>query len=364
MTATATPLTTTTGTSTELRGRADRQGGDRDGSVERGLSQAVDRSSPCVAALTPGLPLVVDEAGASFTVRVGGCEPRRRGAPWVSSSSCSMDAAATDSEPRRAAAMNPGTGQATARAPMSRFIRRPTSERRMLGTRHHHEDHAGHRASWLRAGVLGANDGLLSTASLLVGVASASAGRPVLLATGVASLVAGAGSMAIGEYSSVSSQRDAERADLDVEAAELESEPRAELVELAAIYEKRGVPRPLAHEVAEALTAHDALTAHARDELGLDPDDLARPLEAAVTSAVSFSLGALAPLVVVMVTAAGLRVPAVVVSSIAGLGALGALAGHLGGASRLRPALRVLLGGAVAMGVAALVGQAFDVAVA
>lgn len=228
----------------------------------------------------------------------------------------------------------------------------------------HHEDHAGHRASWLRAGVLGANDGLLSTASLLVGVASASAGRPVLLATGFASLVAGAGSMAIGEYSSVSSQRDAERADLDTEAAELESMPRAELAELTTIYERRGLPHPLAHEVAEVLTAHDALTAHARDELGLDPDDLARPLEAAVTSAVSFSLGALLPILVVLAVAGGLRVPAVVVSTLVGLGVLGAVGGRLGGAPPLRPAVRVLLGGAAAMAVAALVGQAFDVAVA
>lgn len=228
----------------------------------------------------------------------------------------------------------------------------------------HHEDHAGHRASWLRAGVLGANDGLLSTASLLVGVASASASRPVLLATGVAALVAGAGSMAIGEYSSVSSQRDAERADLDSEATELETMPGAELAELTSIYEKRGLPRPLAREVAEVLTAHDALTTHARDELGLDPDDLARPLEAAVTSAVSFALGALVPLLVVLLVASGLRVPAVVVSTLVGLGVLGAVGGRLGGAPPLRPALRVLLGGAVAMGVAALVGQAFNVALA
>ena len=244
----------------------------------------------------------------------------------------------------------------------TRFTARPPSQSRKLGMRHH-EEHAGHRASWLRAGVLGANDGLLSTASLLVGVASASAGRSVLLATGVASLVAGAGSMAIGEYSSVSSQRDAERADLETEAEELETMPRAELAELTTIYEQRGLPRPLAREVAETLTAHDALTAHARDELGLDPDDLARPLEAALTSAVSFALGALIPLLVVLAASTGFRVPAVVISTLIGLGMLGAVGARLGGAPMLRPALRVFVGGAAAMSVAWLVGQTFDVAV-
>ncbi|MCU1496341.1 MAG: hypothetical protein JWM47_294 [Acidimicrobiales bacterium] len=248
----------------------------------------------------------------------------------------------------------PGRGAA------SRFVDRPPSGSRKLGMRHH-EEHAGHRASWLRAGVLGANDGLLSTASLLVGVASASAGRPVLLATGVASIVAGAGSMAIGEYSSVSSQRDAERADLETEAEELISMPRAELSELTTIYEHRGLSRELAKEVAEALTEHDALAAHARDELGLDPDDLARPLEAALTSALSFALGAMVPLLVVLGASGGARIAAVVCSALAGLAILGAVGARLGGAPLGRPALRVFLGGAVAMAAAYLVGQAFDV---
>lgn len=238
------------------------------------------------------------------------------------------------------------------------------SDRHNRGVRHHHaEDHLGRGAQQLRAGVLGANDGLLSTASLLVGVASASAGRSVLLATGVAALVAGAGSMAIGEYSSVSSQRDAERADLATEAEELITMPRAELAELAAIYERRGLERPLAHQVAEALTDHDALTAHARDELGLDPQELARPLEASATSAVSFALGALIPILVVLAATSGLQVPLVVVSALIGLGVLGALGARLGGAPMGRPALRVLLGGGVAMAVAALIGQAFHVQV-
>ena len=230
--------------------------------------------------------------------------------------------------------------------------------------RHHHvEEHTSHRTAWLRAAVLGANDGLLSTSSLLVGVAAASADRSILIATGVAALVSGAGSMAIGEYSSVSSQRDAERADLEAEAEELKSIPRAELAELTGIYERRGLPRPLARQVAETLTEHDALAAHARDELGLDPDDLARPMEAAVTSAVSFSLGALVPIVMVLAVAAGARVPVVVVSALIGLGALGAVGARLGGAEPWRPAFRVFIGGAGAMALAWAVGQLFNVAV-
>ena len=236
---------------------------------------------------------------------------------------------------------------------------------RRLGVRlHHAEEHAGGRASWLRAGVLGANDGLLSTSSLLVGVAAASADRSMLLATGAAALVAGAGSMAIGEYSSVSSQRDAELADLATEAEELRTIPRAELAELTGIYQRRGLDPDLARQVAEALTRNDALTAHARDELGIDPEELARPLEASVVSAGSFSLGALIPIVVVVLVGAAVRVPAVVVASLVGLAGLGAVGAHLGGAPKLRPAMRVLLGGAAAMAISWLVGQAFNVSVA
>jgi vacuolar iron transporter family protein len=241
---------------------------------------------------------------------------------------------------------------------------------RRPGGRHHYEEHAGHRAAWLRAAVLGANDGLLSTASLLVGVAAASAsmsasdGRSVLLATGVAALVAGAGSMAIGEYSSVSSQRDAEKADLDTEAEELRSSPRAELAELATIYQRRGLDHDLARQVAEALTEHDALTAHARDELGIDPDELARPLQASAVSAGSFSIGALIPIVVVVLVGTSFRVSSLIVSALIGLGALGAIGARLGGAPPLRPALRVLLGGAAAMALSWAIGQVFDVTVA
>lgn len=230
-------------------------------------------------------------------------------------------------------------------------------------SRRHTERHAAGRVGWLRAGVLGANDGLLSTAGLLVGIASASASRSVLLASGVASIVAGAGSMAVGEFSSVSSQRDAEQADLAREEAELRDMPRAELRELSGIYEGRGLDPELARSVAEALMAHDALDAHARDELGLDPRSLARPVQAAATSAVSFAAGALIPLLLVLLVGGRARVPALIAVTIVGLGALGALGARLGRARLLPAALRVSLGGAAAMGFAAAIGQLFDVAV-
>jgi VIT1/CCC1 family predicted Fe2+/Mn2+ transporter len=274
-----------------------------------------------------------------------------------------MDTVADPSSPRADATAGAAEAAEAARTRVSRFGRGPSATRRTPGRSHHQEEHAGHRAAWLRAAVLGANDGLLSTASLLVGVAGANAGRPVLLATGVAALVAGAGSMAIGEYSSVSSQRDAERADLATEAEELRSIPRAELAELTGIYQRRGLPHDLAKEVAETLTAHDALGAHARDELGIDPNDLARPLEAASISAVSFSLGALIPILMVLATTGSFRVPAVVAVTLVGLGALGATGARLGGAPPLRPALRVLIGGAAAMALAWGIGQLFNVSV-
>lgn len=232
-----------------------------------------------------------------------------------------------------------------------------------MGTRSlHPERHRSHRSGWLRAAVLGANDGLLSTAGLLVGVVAAGADRAVIAATGVASLVAGAASMAVGELSSVSSQRDAEEADLRVEARELRETPRAELGELTQIYLRRGLSPDLAARVAAELTAHDALEAHARDELGLDPEHLARPVQAAASSALSFALGALLPLGVALL-AAGAREAALVITTILGLGALGALGARLGGAAPLRPAVRVMAGGAVAMAVTAAVGSLFDVAV-
>ena len=234
---------------------------------------------------------------------------------------------------------------------------------RATRTHHHSEGHAVGRTGRLRAGVLGANDGLLSTSALLVGVAEAAASRSVLLASGVAALVSGAGSMAIGEYSSVSSQRDAERADLELEARELREGPRAELHELTGIYERRGLDHALAHEVAVALTEHDALAAHARDELGLDPADLARPIEAAVTSAVSFVLGAAVPLLVVLLLPASVRIVALVGVALVGLALLGALGARLGGAPMGRASIRVLVGGSAALALTAVVGRLFDVAV-
>ena len=236
--------------------------------------------------------------------------------------------------------------------PRTRVIRRP-----------HQERHATGRIGWLRAAVLGANDGLLSTASLLVGVAAAEVSRSVLLTTGVAGLVAGATSMAVGEYSSVSSQRDAELADLSLEREELQTSPRTELEELEGIYVRRGLDPPLAREVALQLTAHDALGSHARDELGLDPSALARPVQAAATSAVSFSIGALVPLLCVLVAGLSLRVPACVVITLAALGLLGAVGAGLGNASKARGAWRVLIGGALAMALTYVLGDIAGAAV-
>jgi len=205
--------------------------------------------------------------------------------------------------------------------------------------------------------VLGANDGLLSTASLLVGVAAAGESRSVILTTGVAALMAGATSMAVGEYSSVSSQRDAEEADLSTEREELQTTPRTELAELQGIYMRRGLSVDLAGQVAAELTAHDALGSHARDELGLDPDDLARPVQAAVTSAISFSVGAILPIICVVLAGRSLRIVTCVVITLISLALLGAAGAELGNASRWRGAVRVLVGGAIAMAVTIVVGR-------
>lgn len=238
-----------------------------------------------------------------------------------------------------------------------------TNQARRTRPRHHDEGHRSHRAGWLRASVLGANDGLLSTAALLVGVVASGASQGVVAASGVAALAAGAASMAVGEMSSVSSQRDAELADLDREREELAETPRAELRELAGIYERRGLSPDLAHQVAEALTAHDPLAAHARDELGLDVDDLARPGQAAWTSALSFSLGALVPLVVALLVTSGPQEAAIIVVTLVALAALGITGARLGGADPLRPAARVILGGSLAMAVTFAIGTLFDVTV-
>jgi VIT1/CCC1 family predicted Fe2+/Mn2+ transporter len=215
----------------------------------------------------------------------------------------------------------------------------------------------------LRAGVLGANDGLLSTAGLLIGVAAADVSRSVLLTTGLAGLFAGAFSMAVGEYSSVSSQRDAELADLARESDELARSPRGEHAELTGIYMRRGLTYELANQVASQLTAHDALEAHARDELGLDPNALSQPVQAAVVSALSFIVGALVAILVVVLVPSTLRIPGAVAITLVGLGLLGAVGARLGGAPVGRAAARVLIGGAVALALSAAIGQAVGAAV-
>jgi VIT1/CCC1 family predicted Fe2+/Mn2+ transporter len=220
----------------------------------------------------------------------------------------------------------------------------------------HPEVHLSRRSNWLRAAVLGANDGIVSTASLVLGVASSGASRSAIVTAGVAGLVAGALSMAAGEYVSVSSQRDAEEADLTLERRELRDDPEGELRELAAIYERRGLPSPLATDVAEALTRHDALESHARDELGLDEQRLARPLQAAGASALSFSAGAALPLLAVAIAPAGARIVATVVVTLLALTVLGALGARLGGAPRLPATVRVVVWGGIAMGITAAIG--------
>ncbi len=223
----------------------------------------------------------------------------------------------------------------------------------------HGERHRTAHIGWLRAAVLGANDGLISTSSLVVGVASAQAERGPVLLTALAGLVAGALSMAAGEYVSVSSQADTEQADLARERGELATQPEAEHRELTGIYQQRGLTPELAAEVATQLMAHDALGAHARDELGLSELTLARPLQAALASAGSFAAGAALPLLVVLLLPVGVVVPATIGASLVLLAALGALAARLGGARPLRGALRVTFWGAVAMAATALVGRLF-----
>jgi vacuolar iron transporter family protein len=224
------------------------------------------------------------------------------------------------------------------------------------------ELHRSGRAGWLRAAVLGADDGIVSTASLMIGVAASSASGEAILVAGVAGLVAGAMSMAVGEYVSVSAQRDAEQADVERETRELAHGPQAELNELAMIYVKRGLDHELATRVAEQLSTHDRLGAHLRDELGIDQGALARPIQAAWISAASFACFGALPIVALLAASAASRIPTIAALSLAGLGALGAFGGHLGGASLGRAAWRVTIGGAVAMGVTAAIGRLFGVA--
>ena len=225
------------------------------------------------------------------------------------------------------------------------------------------EMHLSGRAGWLRAAVLGSDDAIVSTASLMIGVAASSASQGAILVAGVAGLVAGAMSMAVGEYVSVSSQRDAEWADIQRETRELTEQPKAELEELAMIYVKRGIEKDLALKVAEQLSAHDRLGAHMRDELGIDQTSLARPMQAAWISAASFASFAVIPIVALVVAPASLRIPVIAALSLVSLAALGAFGGHLGGAPLGRASLRVTLGGALAMAVTAVIGRILGVSV-
>jgi vacuolar iron transporter family protein len=222
---------------------------------------------------------------------------------------------------------------------------------------HHNENHLIERIGWLRAAVLGANDGLISTASLIVGVAAASTSRHEILVAGVAGLVAGAMSMAAGEYVSVSSQADTEAADMTRERRELAEHPEAELDELTTIYVQRGVEPALARKVAEQMTAKDAFAAHARDELGLAAHVVAQPVQAALTSAATFTVGAAFPLVVSMLAPAGMIPLTVSIACLVGLAALGAIGARAGGARILKPTLRVVFWGAIAMVSTALIGS-------
>jgi vacuolar iron transporter family protein len=230
---------------------------------------------------------------------------------------------------------------------------------------HYHETHKIHRSSWLRAAVLGANDGIISTASLLIGVAAAGSSTPNLILVGAAALVAGAMSMAAGEYVSVSSQADIERADLATEKAALENHFEQEKDELALIYQGRGVSPELSKQVAEQLMEHDALGAHARDELGISAQASAQPIQAAVSSASAFTLGAALPVIAVFLIAffqlESQLIPLLGISSLIFLAALGATAAYVGGAPIKTAVLRVTFWGALAMIITAMIGELFQI---
>jgi len=227
----------------------------------------------------------------------------------------------------------------------------------------HRERHRTQNIGWLRAAVLGANDGIVSTASLVIGVATSNATHSGVLVAGVAGLVAGAMSMAAGEYVSVSSQSDTERADIERERTELALDENNERNELAAIYVQRGLDLALANQVAEQLMAKDALAAHSRDELGISETISARPIQAAITSALTFAVGAVLPLIVLVITPATNLVPAVAATSLFSLALLGGLAAYTGGAPILKGIFRVTFWGALAMAITAGIGAWFGTAV-
>ena len=223
----------------------------------------------------------------------------------------------------------------------------------------HVEKHYTNRVGWLRAAVLGANDGILSTASLILGVASASGTHSSIFVAGLSGLVAGAMSMAAGEYVSVSSQSDSEQADIRREQRELKRDPSAELDELTDIYVQRGLERPLAGIVAKQLMDHDALAAHARDELGISEAMSARPVLAALSSAASFAIGGAIPLLIVVLTPSEWILETVPIASLLSLASLGALGAAAGGANRIKATIRVTFWGSLAMGVTAAIGAIF-----
>ncbi len=232
-------------------------------------------------------------------------------------------------------------------------------------TPHPHEPHGtglASRLNWLRAGVLGANDGIVSTAGLVVGVAAATTGADEIFTAGIAGLTAGAISMAVGEYVSVSTQRDSERAVLAQERRELREDPDYELAELAGIYRAKGLSAETARKVAEELTAHDAFTAHAEAELGLDPRALTNPWQAALSSAVAFTLGALLPLIAILTPPVTARIPVTFVAVLVALALTGSISARLGGSRRSRAVVRVVVGGALAMCVTYGIGQLAGVA--
>ena len=224
-------------------------------------------------------------------------------------------------------------------------------------TPHPEEPHKSHRANWLRAAVLGVNDGIVSVASLMLGVSAAHASSTAILTAGVAGLAAGALSMAAGEYVSVSSQRDSERADIAIETRSLANNPKEELAELAAIYEKRGLEPKLAQAVAKQLHANDAVGAHMRDELGIDHEALARPTQAAAASAIAFSAGGAVPIIATLLSHGLANNWAIVVASLLALAISGAVGAYLGGGKRIWAAARVFVGGGIAMVITALIGH-------
>lgn len=224
----------------------------------------------------------------------------------------------------------------------------------------HSEEHRSHRSPWLRAAVLGANDGIVSTASIMVGVATATASQTGIITAGIAGLVAGAMSMAAGEYVSVSSQRDSEEADLSIEERSIRENPEAEKQELASIYIRRGLSKKLADQVADELHEHDALVAHARDELGIDNEDMPNPWQAAFASAIAFSAGAVWPIIASLLWHNDW---AIVISAMITLAITGAIGAYVGGGNRLWAAFRVLIGGGLAMLITGVIGHFVGIAI-